>query len=33
MLLEKINEHGLSSLTADERRRLDEYSKRLRKER
>ena len=32
-LLEKINEHGLDSLSAEERRRLDEYSKRLRRER
>ena len=32
VLLDKISEHGLDSLTADERRRLDEHSRRLRGE-
>jgi membrane associated rhomboid family serine protease len=33
VLLDKISEHGLSSLTPEERRRLDEHSRRLREER
>ena len=33
VLLDKINEHGLASLTPDERRRLDEHTRRLRDER
>jgi membrane associated rhomboid family serine protease len=33
ILLEKINDHGLDSLTKDERRRLDDYSRRLRRDR
>ncbi len=33
VLLDKISEHGLSSLTPEERRRLDEHSRRLRDER
>lgn len=33
VLLDKISEHGIASLTPDERRRLDEHSRRLREER
>jgi hypothetical protein len=33
ILLEKINEHGIKSLTPEERRRLDEHSRRMRDER
>jgi membrane associated rhomboid family serine protease len=33
VLLDKINEHGIGSLTTDERRRLDEHSRRMRDER
>lgn len=33
ILLDKISEHGLDSLTPEERRRLDEHSRRLRGER
>ena len=33
MLLDKINEHGIGSLTPEERRRLDEHSRRMREER
>ncbi len=32
ILLEKINEHGIKSLTPEERRRLDEHSRRMRDE-
>jgi membrane associated rhomboid family serine protease len=33
VLLDKINEHGIGSLTPEERRRLDEHSRRMRDER
>ena len=33
ILLDKINEHGIGSLTPEERRRLDEHSRRMREER
>jgi hypothetical protein len=33
ILLDKINEHGINSLTNEERRRLDEHSRRMRDER
>ena len=33
VLLDKINEHGIGSLTPEERRRLDEHSRRMREER
>jgi membrane associated rhomboid family serine protease len=33
ILLDKINEHGIGSLTPEERRRLDEHSRRMRDER
>ena len=33
VLLDKINEHGIGSLTPEERRRLDDHSRRLREER
>jgi membrane associated rhomboid family serine protease len=33
VLLDKINEHGIASLTPEERRRLDEHSRRMRDER